>query len=76
MAVVRRRPRAVRLDAAGIEEWWPRLPPTTRTWLMDHNGEALPADVLAAVGDAGGSALRVEDDGDAAFLHHDDAANA
>lgn len=32
-----------------IAQWWPQLDATTRGWLIDHNGEELPAEVLAAM---------------------------
>lgn len=28
-----------------IEDWWPRLTPETRNWLIAHNGEPLDASV-------------------------------
>ncbi|GAA1957777.1 hypothetical protein GCM10009776_20100 [Microbacterium deminutum] len=34
--------------------WWERLPPPTREWLIDHNGEYLPADVVDEIVDATG----------------------
>lgn len=37
----------------GIEEWWTRLTSEKREWLIAHNGEALPADVVSAIRDAG-----------------------
>ena len=37
-----------------IEQWWPRLSPTTRDWLTEHNGEPLPADILDEITDVGG----------------------
>ena len=38
-----------------IENWWPELQPSTRQWLIAHNGEALPAEVSAEIRRAGGS---------------------
>ena len=32
-----------------IEEWWAKVGPTTRQWLIDHNGEALPPAVTADI---------------------------
>ncbi|HKU10662.1 MAG TPA: hypothetical protein VJQ61_05475 [Sinomonas sp.] len=29
-----------------IREWWPKLRPETRNWLIEHNGEKLPSGVL------------------------------
>ncbi|WP_158865801.1 hypothetical protein [Leifsonia sp. AG29] len=37
-----------------ISEWWPRLPESARRWLIDHNGEAIPAGVVADIESAGG----------------------
>ena len=39
-----------------IEQWWPALTPTTRAWLIDNNGDAIPADLIAEVTAAGGAA--------------------
>lgn len=37
-----------------ISGWWPRVPDATQEWLVAHNGEPLPDDVLEAVVRAGG----------------------
>ena len=37
-----------------IEQWWPRLSPETRGWLIQHNGEPLPAEVVDEISDVGG----------------------
>lgn len=29
-----------------IEEWWPELDARTRRWLIEHNGEAVPGDIV------------------------------
>ncbi|SDY54875.1 hypothetical protein [Herbiconiux ginsengi] len=29
-----------------IEEWWPKLSPTTREWLADNNGDAVPPAIV------------------------------
>jgi len=34
----------------GIEQWWPVLEPSTRQWLVAHNGEPLPEDEIRRVG--------------------------
>ena len=39
-----------------IEQWWPKLKPSTREWLIDNNGDAVPAEVLREIEDAGGAA--------------------
>lgn len=38
-----------------IEQWWPKLKPSTQNWLIDNNGDAVPAETLAEIEDAGGS---------------------
>ena len=38
-----------------IEHWWSRLDAGTRRWLTDHNGEALPAELVDAIRSAGGA---------------------
>lgn len=37
-----------------IDEWWPKLKPSTRAWLIENNGDALPAEVVAEIASAGG----------------------
>jgi hypothetical protein len=37
-----------------IDEWWPKLKPSTREWLIENNGDVLPVDVLSDITDAGG----------------------
>jgi hypothetical protein len=32
-----------------IEDWWPRLTPETRDWLIAHNGEPLDTSVRNAL---------------------------
>lgn len=41
--------------AMSMEEWWPKLKPSTREWLIEHNGDAVPAEALAEIAEAGGS---------------------
>ena len=36
-------------------KWWKSLDAGTRDWLIAHNGEALPAEVVAKVVAAGGN---------------------
>lgn len=38
-----------------LQTWWPRLPQETRDWLIDNNGDALPAFVVEDITRAGGS---------------------
>ncbi|KQQ51365.1 MULTISPECIES: hypothetical protein [unclassified Plantibacter] len=37
-----------------IERWWPKLKPTTRQYLIEHNGSSLPADARAEIVSVGG----------------------
>ena len=37
-----------------IEQWWPKLQPSTREWLIQNNGNAVPADIVAGITEAGG----------------------
>ena len=37
-----------------IEDWWPKLATEDQDWLIQHNGEALPAGVLKKVSRVGG----------------------
>ena len=38
-----------------IDEWWPKLDPGTRDWLIAHNGEAVPEHILGHIEAAGGA---------------------
>lgn len=38
-----------------IAEWWPKLGPATRDWLIAHNGDVLAADLALEISEAGGS---------------------
>lgn len=38
-----------------IEQWWPKLTPAARDWLIAHNGEELAADIALEIVEAGGS---------------------
>jgi hypothetical protein len=38
-----------------IDEWWARLSPEVREWLIAHNGEPLSPEVAAAIERAGGT---------------------
>ena len=60
-----------------IENWWPKLQPSTRQWLIAHNGEALPAEVAAEIRRVGGTAVRDAssvDEGSATRSHLPDDA--
>ncbi|MET4591597.1 hypothetical protein ABIA70_003221 [Arthrobacter sp. 754] len=41
--------------AMSIEQWWPKLKPATREWLMQNNGDAVPAGIVSEIADAGGN---------------------
>lgn len=45
------------MRASGMEiaDWWPLLTDEQRASMMEHNGEALPAELVAAIANAGGS---------------------
>ena len=47
-----------------IELWWPKLTPSTRDWLMENNGDAVPPKVVAEITRAGGSAVPDSDSED------------
>ena len=36
-------------------EWWPKLDPDAREWLVSHNGEPVDPGVLIKIAAAGGS---------------------
>ncbi|WP_226760030.1 hypothetical protein [Arthrobacter sp. SO3] len=38
-----------------IEQWWPRLKPSTREWLVENNGDAVPPEMIVEITQAGGS---------------------
>lgn len=40
---------------ADINQWWPRLTEQTRTWLIDNNGDVVPAAVRQKIEEAGGA---------------------
>ena len=37
-----------------IENWWPKLTAEDQEWLIQHNGERVPADILHNVALVGG----------------------
>ncbi len=39
-----------------IAQWWPRLLPQTRDWLIANNGDAVPPAIRAEIAEAGGPA--------------------
>ena len=40
----------------GIEQWWTKLQPSTRQWLINNNGDQVPAAIVAEIAEAGGPA--------------------
>ena len=60
-------------------EWWPSLDAATKDWLITHNGEALPAEVLGRIVAAGGivtsNALWIGEDGPDGFFLSDEAVD-
>ena len=63
--------------AMDIEQWWAQLKPSTRAWLIDNNGDAVPAEIVAEITDAGGSveadAWWVGESGPSGFYFSDEA---
>lgn len=47
------------------EQWWSKLGPETRAWLIDNNGDAVPEGVAAEVAAAGGPLPQGNADDDA-----------
>lgn len=62
-----------------ITEWWPRLEPQVRDWLVAHNGEAVDAEVLNKIVAAGGvlasDAWWIGESGPEGFFLSDDAVD-
>ncbi|MET0590496.1 MAG: hypothetical protein ABWZ77_04905 [Naasia sp.] len=40
-----------------IEQWWTRLTPDTRAWLVANNGDSIPAGLAREIAAAGGPEL-------------------
>jgi hypothetical protein len=59
----------------GIEQWWPELEPSTRQWLIAHNGEPVPPEVVREIRRVGGESTAgiVRIGGDASGSLSDDA---
>jgi hypothetical protein len=37
-----------------IEQWWPKLKPSAREWLIENNGDEVPAELVTEIAGAGG----------------------
>lgn len=40
----------------GIEQWWTKLKPSTQEWLIENNGDVVPAEIVAEIAGVGGPA--------------------
>lgn len=62
-----------------IEQWWPQLKPSTRERLIANNGDAVPAEIVAEISQAGGSVPSDEwwvgENGPAGFYFSDEATD-
>lgn len=61
----------------GIEQWWTNLQPSTRKWLIENNGDAVPPALVAEIADAGGPASdhsRWADQGESTWMYFPDDA--
>ena len=60
-----------------IDDWWSRLAPESREWLMDNNGDAVRGDIVAEIAQLGGTtasdAWWVGEDGPNGFFLSDRA---
>ena len=56
----------------GIEQWWSTLDPSSRRWLVEHNGEPIPDEIVAKIRDAGGTVRTAGPDDDAPGAHLSD----
>lgn len=41
----------------GTVHWWPKLKLSTREWLIENNGDAVPAEVVTEITEAGVSVI-------------------
>jgi hypothetical protein len=39
-----------------IAQWWPKLQPQTRDWLIANNGDVIPPTVMTEIAEVGGPA--------------------
>ncbi|MDP9889597.1 hypothetical protein [Pseudarthrobacter enclensis] len=37
-----------------IQQWWPKLHPSTQQWLVDNNGDVVPHGIILEIIGAGG----------------------
>ncbi|MEW1810188.1 hypothetical protein AB0284_05730 [Pseudarthrobacter phenanthrenivorans] len=37
-----------------IQQWWPKLQPSTQRWLKDNNGDVVPDGIISQIVRAGG----------------------
>jgi hypothetical protein len=62
-----------------IGQWWAGLDATSQQWLIDHNGEAIPGEVVAKIVEAGGpvtsDAWWSHEEGPSGFYLPDDAVD-
>jgi len=62
-----------------IEQWWPKLKPSTRDWLVENNGDAVPAEVIVEITETGGSVALDEwwvgESGPSGFYFSDEATD-
>lgn len=59
-----------------IDQWWPKLDPSAREWLIANNGDAISAEVLtqiaAAVGSISSDSRWVEESDEGGFVLSDE----
>ena len=62
-----------------IEQWWPRLKPSTREWLVENNGDAVPTELVVEIAEAGGTGASddwwVGERGPSGFYFSDEAVD-
>ncbi len=65
--------------AMTMEQWWPRLKPSAREWLIANNGDAVPAEMVTEItnagGDVAGDAWWVGQSGPSGFYFSDEAVD-
>lgn len=54
-----------------IAQWWPKLRPQTRDWLIANNGDVVPEAIMAEIAEAGGPATS-----DSWWIRDEDATGA